>query len=554
MIQPAVMKTSLPLLFYILAHSVASGLSQGNSNLACLYDSVQTLSCVWTPAANTTDAPCNLTASVPFRDSPELCQLYGTGNRSCLLKFERAAMTITDSVSLDVICHIGEKMKTVEKQKMKPFKNLQLKPPCDLQIKNTSEESYNLTWKFCDISHYLKGKVEYEVRYKIHNSGEADKILPIIQDQKWLKFENLSPGTAYEAAVRAKVRKNDDIYNSTWSNWSTLMIWKTEPEAPTPTIFLILAASSTFIVILAIALSAKSPVLKRLKNMLKIHLPNPDEFFPSLNAVHGGDVQKWLSSPTSMSPLHVATAASDVSLLEIMLKDHQEPSLHFPKACFANMDTPEMSEQSSSSCFINGGYFSFQHQDSFYFEPCKVYFTYDLISQGNIGCEDGDFCSYRLLHEKTDTSRPSPPTDSITAIQENNCFVRETKEPTERAACGSRILLCRESFSTSPKEKQDGNQGNLKPILLPSWPPLEGSIYSTDQSDGNNNRTGAIQNADPPVTSAENHRSAFLQSAIQNQGQANVACRAVSSSQLPSASEGYLSMRDLQSHYTHYSI
>nr|XP_020643286.1 interleukin-2 receptor subunit beta [Pogona vitticeps] len=523
MIQPAVMKTSLPLLFYILAHSVASGLSQGNSNLACLYDSVETLSCVWTPAANTTDAPCNLTASVPFRDSPELCQLYGTGNRSCLLKFERAAMTITDSVSLDVICHIGEKMKTVEKHKMKPFKNREL-------------------------------KAIYEVRYKIHNSGEADKILPIIQDQKWLKFENLSPGTAYEAAVRAKVRKNDDIYNSTWSNWSTLMIWKTEPEAPTPTVFLILAASSTFIVILAIALSAKSPVLKRLKNMLKIHLPNPDEFFPSLNAVHGGDVQKWLSSPTSMPSLHVATAASDVSLLEIMPKGHQEPSLHFPKACFANMDTPEMSEQSSSSCFINGGYFSFQHQDSFYFEPCKVYFTYDLISQGNIGCEDGDFCSYRLLHETTDTSRPSPPTDSITAIQENNCFVRETKEPTERAACGSRTLLCRESFSTSPKEKQDGNQGNLKPILLPSWPPLEGSIYSTDQSDGNNNRTGAIQNADPPVASAENHRSAFLQSAIQNQGQDNVTCRAASSSQLPSASEGYLSMRDLQSHYTHYSI
>ncbi|KAJ7330129.1 hypothetical protein JRQ81_016303 [Phrynocephalus forsythii] len=557
MIQP-VEKTTFPLLLYILAHSVASDMSHiscitastCNSSLACFFDSVEMLSCVWTPAADITEAPCNLTASGLYGKAPEPCQLYDSRDRSCHLILERYTVTIVDIISLVVTCHSGAETKAVQKLEMYPFKNLQLRPPCNLQMENTSKESCSLTWKLCGVAHYLKGKVEYEVQYKIHSSGEAYKTLCIIQDQKWLKFENLSPGRVYEAAVRAKVRNNDGFYQSIWSNWSTPIIWETEPEAPPPHVVLVVVVSLVSILLLAIALLARSPMLKRLKKVLKIRLPNPDEFFPSLKAVHG-DVQKWLSSSSSMPFFHIATAASDISVLEIMPKGCQDPTLHLPKGCHANMGTPELSEYSSSSCFINGGYFFFQHHDSFDFELCKVYFTYDLIPHDSSGREGDDSCSYILLQETSDSSQPSSPTYSVTATQEHGCLGQGGKDPTEEAEHCSRILLCRESFSASPKEEPNGNQGKLQPIILPSWPPQECSICDTGQSGSNGQGTGDIQNADPP---AANHRPAFPQSKIQNCGHADVFCRAASSSQLPSPSEVYLSMRDLQSHYGHHSI
>lgn len=59
---------------------------------------------------------------------------------------------------------------------------------------------------------------------------QNDTILPIIQDQKWLVMENLSPDTVFEAAIRVKV-KQMELYNSVWSRWSMPPLrWRTDPE------------------------------------------------------------------------------------------------------------------------------------------------------------------------------------------------------------------------------------------------------------------------------------------------------------------------------------
>lgn len=34
-------------------------------------------------------------------------------------------------------------------------------------------------------------------------------------------------------------------------------------------------------------------LLSRFKKILKIHIPDPEKFFPPLVSVHGGDIQVW---------------------------------------------------------------------------------------------------------------------------------------------------------------------------------------------------------------------------------------------------------------------
>ncbi|KAJ6658939.1 hypothetical protein lerEdw1_019576, partial [Lerista edwardsae] len=109
---------------------------------------------------------------------------------------------------------------------------VQLKPPCDIQLANTSQPSYNLTWKLCVLSHYLHRWLEYEVWYRKKSASEDPVILPIVQDQKWLKIEALPPDADFEAAVRVKTQTRSN-YNSIWSHWSKPMTWRTYSKGRT---------------------------------------------------------------------------------------------------------------------------------------------------------------------------------------------------------------------------------------------------------------------------------------------------------------------------------
>ncbi|XP_062990619.1 interleukin-2 receptor subunit beta [Elgaria multicarinata webbii] len=546
------MKTSPPILLCILSFLLASGGEQGSSTLHCLYDSVETVICSWTPTKNDTEAQCQLTASVDYGKPPKSCQLQGTGNRSCQLILTSYSLTTVDDIAMAISCRIGENWMEVQYETFTPFQNIQLQPPCNVQLEKTKEHAYNLTWNVCILSHYFEGKLEYQVRYKINNSDKGDTILHIDHDQKWLNFETLDPDTAYEAAVRAKLL--GEMYKSVWSNWSMPVIWRTDPKEPplgaSLPVLLTAAGSSLSVILIVIFLMPKSLISKCLRKVLKIHLPDPAEFFPSLTAVHEGDVQKWLSSPLSKSSFQIATAAPDVSVLEIMQTDNKEPPFLFPKEYLTNMDTLETSGHSSSSRFTNGGYFFFHHLDSFEIEPCKVYFTYDPIAQESSGSEDGD--SYKA----GDNSEPQHVYGTL-ANQGNDTFLQVTKDRTQAVGGCLVALPSRESLPTAlavePDEKEEGSE----PIVLPSkspeqyfmsWPNiLEQSSIATNETEG-------IRNVDPPTSSVEINRPAFLQCVMQNQGQVNDLCRAVSSSQITSSSEAYLSLRDLQSHYNHHSV
>ncbi|XP_061495031.1 interleukin-2 receptor subunit beta isoform X1 [Rhineura floridana] len=570
------MKTSPAVLLCVLSFTMASmdvssqpqshhpsEPSPESSSLVCFYDSVVTIICTWTPVKNATEAQCQLTASVTFKTSwePKSCQLHGTSNKSCELILKGYSLTVTDDILVVVSCHTGENWVHIQNQTFDLFQNIQLKPPCNVRLENASKPSYNLTWELCVVSYYLTsaGMLEYEIRYKRNDFGEANTILFMAQDQKWLKFESLSPDTVYEAAVRVIPRG----YKSIWSNWSTPVTWKTEPktllEAPAPSAFLpvllTLVGCAIFISIflITIFLLGKTPTSKCLRKVLKSHLPDPVEFFPSLAALHGGDVQKWLSSPASS--FHMVTAVPDVSVLEIMQKGNQESCLLLPKECLTNMDTPETSGHSSSSCFTNRGYFFFHHLDSLEIEPCKVYFTYDPVAQEFSGGEDGNSDSYKVLHEMRDNQ--PPPAYSIMTGQENDSLLQEAKGPNQKVGACPRALPSGGSSPVVSEVEQDedreGDEATVQSSKSPEQHSMEFSCV-LEQSGSNTDGTEAIRNIDPPNGSKEENRPAFLQAMVQNPGQANDLCRAGSSSQVPSSSEAYLSLKDLQGHYSHHSV
>ncbi|XP_077197070.1 interleukin-2 receptor subunit beta-like [Paroedura picta] len=135
LLNSAVMKTSSPVLLYTLSLVLVSKAWLGSSNLTCVYDSVETVTCNWTQSQNATEAQCTLIGHVESQhqsshfqgNPPQTCNLQGIGTtiRSCKLIFdeETYALTVTDSIRLVVPCHTGENERR-ESSYMKPFENL----------------------------------------------------------------------------------------------------------------------------------------------------------------------------------------------------------------------------------------------------------------------------------------------------------------------------------------------------------------------------------------------------------------------------------------------
>ncbi|XP_015278182.1 PREDICTED: interleukin-2 receptor subunit beta [Gekko japonicus] len=423
---------------------------------------------------------------------------------------------------------------------------IQLWPPHSVQMESDRKPSYNLTWQLHNVSHYLEGQLEYEVAYKKPDDPDkADTILPITYDQQWIEIENLSPGTEYEAAVRVKVQDYSS-YKSIWSHWSTTLKWRTYPKVP---LAFGISLISVFLIVAVLLVKTRTP--KWLQKVLKIHLPDPVKFFPSLTAVHGGDVQKWLSSPLSMDSFHITAASPDVSVLEVLQKGSQDPCLLLPKDCLTPMDAPETSGHSLSSCFVNRGYFFFHHLHSLEIEPCKVYFTYDPIAQENSGSEDGD--SYQALH--TTGSHLPLPSYSLVGSQEGVSLLPEMKEPTQKA----HQTISPPSMGRSPPasateqgETQEESEAIFPvSISLHQSPMGISSVHKHPNS--NANETEAITNVATHTSSIGENAPSFLQPLILSPGKASDVCRSESSSQVPN-SEAYLSLRELQSQYSHQSV
>ncbi|NWI82673.1 IL2RB protein, partial [Dryoscopus gambensis] len=588
------MKPSLLLLphlclFSLLPPSWASDSAQGAPSLTCWYDSRAALFCDWDPGRDLVEAPCQLEilSKQGFCDRPrefnpppekrkkrlELLKTeHMTGLRRCIITFNQSVnyqcFTISDRLNLSVHCHSGENENKIPVQikDFNPFKNIKLRPPGNLQLVNITENTSNLTWSLNISSHYLEGRREYQVRYRhVSQSWEEALNLPIEQDQMWVNVERLSPNSKYEAAVRARPSARS-TYKGVWSDWSKPVLWRTRADRTSQPILPVLLVSTFIFVIVGTAFLINLRTLKWFKKILKIHIPDPEKFFPPLVSVHGGDIQKWLSSPFSTSSYCVNSTVPEISMLEVMQKNEQESRFLLSKGTLTPDPPVETSMQSGSSCYTNQGYFFFHLSNSFEIEPCQVYFTYEPFTQEGSGSKDGE-CYQALPSPELCTLAedmnvlPRNFFHCIEATQgfQNSSFIEQTEGEAQQAMAipGAQPS----SESTSPTSVPDQDEKLMdKEVSQPVGDMCQLDTDFPDPPDLQDSDTvtvtvGSGKGGPPaePCTPAANATSAFSQPPSLRQRQDEDPCKTAFSSQVPNTG-AYLSLRDLQSQYSHCSV
>ncbi|NXJ57268.1 IL2RB protein, partial [Spizaetus tyrannus] len=582
------MKPSLLLLchlwlFSLMSLSWASDLAQGASSLTCWYDSRAALFCDWNPGRDLVEGACQLEISSKsgfcgslkslrerFKEHCELHKAEHTTGLKCNKTFSERSntqcFTAADRLTISVHCHIGEnKSIPVQIEDFRPLANIKLRPPEDLQLVSKTENTYNLTWSLKISSHYLNGEREYQVRYRATSqSWEEARNFTILQDQMWVVFESLSPNSKYEAAVRARPRASG-TYKGVWSDWSKTILWRTHADQTSRPVLPALIVSSCIFVIIGTAFLINLRTLKWFKKILKIHIPDPEKFFPPLVSVHGGDIQKWLSSPFSTSSYCVNSTTPEISMLEVMQKNEQESQFLLSKGTLTPDPPLETSGHSVSSCFTNQGYFFFHLPSSFEIEPCQVYFTYEPFTQEGSGSKDGE--SYHAL------SSPDLCTlaEDMHALSHNflhcikatrgfqhSSFVEETEGEAQLAMAISGALQSSEGTSPTPVLKQDEKVVD-KAALQPAEALCQLDTDSSDPPDPHDGDTIDITEGtgkagpliDPCTPGA--HAAPFSQPPPLKQSQDEDPCRIAFSSQVPNTG-AYLSLRELQSQYSHCSV
>ncbi|NXW58418.1 IL2RB protein, partial [Eurystomus gularis] len=576
------MKPSLWLLYHLwlftfMPLSWTSDVAQGTSSLTCWYDSRAALFCGWNPGRDLVEAPCHLEFfsksgfldwSFSHKRFEQKCELpkaeHMTGLRRCIKAFSRNSnaqcFTISDRLNISVHCKIGNNSSIpVRIEDFSPLANIKLRPPGNLQLFNKTENTYNLTWSLNISSHYLVGKREYQVRYRTTSqSWEEAKDFTITQDQMWMVFQSLSPNLKYEAAVRAKP-SDSGAYKGVWSEWSETILWRTHADQPSRPVLPALIVSSCIFVIIGTAFLLNLRTLKWFKKILKIHIPDPEKFFPPLVSVHGGDIQKWLSSPFSTSSYCVNSTAPEISMLEVMQKNDQESQFLLSKGTLTPDHPTETSGHSVSSCFTNQGYFFFHLPSSFEIEPCQIYFTYEPFTQEGSASEDGE--SYHAL--------PSP--DLCTLAEDmpvlshnflhcikasqafqNSSFMKETEGEAQQAMAISEAFLSSEGTSPTPVLKQNEKVMD-NAALQPARALCQLDTEFPDPPDSDTiNVTEGNGKAGPstdPCTPSARATSSFSQPPALRQSQGEDPCRTTFTSQDLNTG-AYLTLRDLQSQYS----
>ncbi|NWU97508.1 IL2RB protein, partial [Upupa epops] len=561
--------------------SQTSDLARDVPSLTCWYDSRAALFCDWNPDRDLLEAPCQLEILSKYlfcnrllllnHRITEHCELqkaeHVTGLRRCVKTFSKNSnaqcFTTADSLTISVQCQIGENRSIpAQIRDFRPLENIKLRPPGNLQLVSKAENTYNLTWSLNISSHYLNGEREYQVRYRTTSqSWEEARNFTIVQDQMWVVFESLLPDLKYEAAVRARPSASSTC-KGVWSDWSQTILWTTHADQTLQPVLPAIIACSCVFVVVGTAFLINSQTLKRFKKILKIHIPDPEKFFPPLLSVHGGDIQKWLSSPFSTSSFCVNSTTPEISMLEVMQKNDQESQFVLSKGTLTPDPPLETSGHSVSSCFTNQGYFFFHLPNSFEIEPCQVYFTYEPFTEEGSGSEGGEFyralptpdlCS--LVEDRPVLSHNFLHSVKVTQELQNTTFLEERDSEDHQATAVSEDLQSSEDTSPTRALEQVEKMpdvADLQPAEVLCQPdsdcpdPLD--PHDSDAIDA----TEGSRKADPlidPCMPAPHATSFFSQPQSPRQRQDKDPCRKAFSSQIPNTGV-YLSLKDLQSQYS----
>uniref|UniRef100_A0A452UKK3 Interleukin-2 receptor subunit beta n=1 Tax=Ursus maritimus TaxID=29073 RepID=A0A452UKK3_URSMA len=419
---------SLSLLVLLLALAIPRGSTVANdsSKLTCFYNSKANISCVWSWDGDPQVTSCKIHAQPERRPWNRSCDLLlmSPAFWACHLILgspDAQSLTAADIVNMSVMCREGDRWRTLMTQDFKPFENLRLMAPDLLQVTHVGTHKCNITWKVPQSSHYIESYLEFEARRRSPgHSWEEASLLVLRQNQQWICLDTLTPGTLYEFQVRVRAYLGS---HKAWSPWSQPLAFRTKPAgtrgqtgwdgAQTGG-----GCSALGFIILVYLLANCQYSGPRLKKVLKCHIPDPSEFFSQLKSEHGGDFQKWLSSPFPSSSFSPNTQAPEISPLEVLDRDAKATQLLLLQQEKGPSPSTETSGHSLTSCFTNQGYFFFHLPDALEIEACQVYFTYDPCTEepeeGGPGAPEGSLLPpLRPLPAEDDAYCTFPPGDDL---------------------------------------------------------------------------------------------------------------------------------------------
>ncbi|ERE85169.1 interleukin-2 receptor subunit beta-like protein [Cricetulus griseus] len=301
-------------------------------------------------------------------------------------------MNSVDFLNISVMCLEGKEWRREKTCKFYPFQNLRLMAPHSLQVLHVETQSCNISWEVSQVSHYIGKDLEFEARTRsLGHSWKDAPLLSLKQPQQWIHLETLTPDTSYELQVRVLAQRGD---HRTWSSWSQPLAFRTRPAGLRREILpllwlrhILLTLGCVFGFLVCVYILVKCQYLGPwLKTVLKCHVPDPSEFFSQLSSQHGGDLQKWLSSPFPSSSFSPTGPAPEISPLEVLDRDTKAMQLLLLQQ--DTVPSPSPSGHSQASCFTNQGYFFFHLPNALEIEPCQVYFTYDPCMEEDVE-EDG---------------------------------------------------------------------------------------------------------------------------------------------------------------------
>ncbi|XP_004418645.1 PREDICTED: interleukin-2 receptor subunit beta [Ceratotherium simum simum] len=434
---------SLVILLLPLAIPRVSTAVNDASKLSCFYNSKANISCVWSRDDGLQATSCSIHAKSDKRTWSKSCELLPVrpATWACNLILgppDSQKLTSADTVNMSVLCLEGEKWRMALTQDFKPFENLRLMAPDSFHIIHLGTHRCNVTWSVSQSSHYIEKYLQFEARTRSPgHSWEEATLLTLKQNQQWICLETLAPDTSYELQVRVRPQLDNPKAWRLWSPWSQPLAFRTRPAAPGKEnlpvirwghISVGLSGGFGFIILVYLLVNCRY-IGQWLKKVLKCHIPDPSEFFSQLSSEHGGDFQKWLSSPFPSSSFSSSGPAPEISRLEVLDRDAKATQLLLLQQEQAPSPAAETSGHSLASCFTNQGYFFFHLPDALEIEACQVYFTYDPcaeeLDEGGplpalppLPGEDDAYCTFPpgedlLLFSPSLLGGPSPPNTAL---------------------------------------------------------------------------------------------------------------------------------------------
>ncbi|XP_011232334.1 interleukin-21 receptor [Ailuropoda melanoleuca] len=189
-------------------------------------------------------------------------------------------------------------------------------PPFNVTVTMNFSGHYNISWSSNYDSYALKGKLQFELRYRKRGGPWAlsprRKLISVDSRSVSLLPLEFQSDSSYELQMRAGPQAGSS-FQGTWSEWSDPVIFHTQPEEikggwHTYLLYLLLVVILPILVFLGL----KIHLTWRLWKKVWGQVPSPQKFFQPLYVGHSGDFKKWVGAPFTASSLELGPQSPEV--------------------------------------------------------------------------------------------------------------------------------------------------------------------------------------------------------------------------------------------------